>query len=101
MNAKATGSRKEVYILKLYITGMSLASLRALENITRVCEAHLKGCYSLEVIDIYKHPVVVLENNIIACPTLIKESPGALKRIIGDLSDTARLLNGLGITIHD
>jgi circadian clock protein KaiB len=99
MRGSAIRSKEEKYVLKLYVTGMSVASVRALENITRICEAHLKGHYSLEVIDIYKHPISVLENNIIACPTLIKEAPGILKRIIGDFSDTARVLNGLGLSI--
>lgn len=97
MNGLEPSREKKEYILKLYITGMSSASLRALENITRICEEHLKGNYSLEVIDIYKYPVVVLENDIIACPTLVKEAPGKLRRMIGDLSDTGRIMSGLGI----
>ena len=85
------------YTLRLYVTGMTPRSLRAIENIKRVCEASLKDRYCLEVIDIYQHPELAGRAQIIAAPTLIKELPLPLRRIIGDLSDREKVLVGLDL----
>lgn len=86
------------YLLRLYVTGTTPRSTRAIENIRRVCEDHLKGRYELEVIDIYQNPDAAGEAQIIAAPTLIKTLPAPLRRVIGDLSDREKLLTGLNIT---
>jgi len=89
---------KEEYSLKLYVTGMSMSSIRAIENIKSICEEYLRGHYTLEIIDIYKFPDTMYENNIIASPTLIKHSPQPFKKLLGDLSDRNKVLGALGIT---
>ena len=90
--------KKENYLLRLYVAGSTPQSVRAIENITKICEAHLKGRYELEVIDLYQNPHLAHGEQIIAAPTLIKKLPGPLRRIIGDLSNTDRVLVGLDIT---
>jgi circadian clock protein KaiB len=90
----------EKYVLLLFVTGMSLGSIRAIENITDVCEKYLQDRYSLEIIDVYKDPTAVQLNDIIACPTLIKRSPSPFKRLIGDLSDKKKVLSALDIKIQ-
>jgi circadian clock protein KaiB len=81
----------------LYITGTTARSLRAIANIKNICESHLKGRYQLEVIDIYENPSLGKGEQIIASPTLIKKLPLPLRRFIGDLSNTERILLGLDI----
>jgi len=83
--------------LRLYITGQTRHSVHALENLKRICEEHLKGCYQLEVIDVYQHPELAAEAQVYAVPTLVKSLPEPLRRIIGDLSDTQKTLVGLDI----
>ena len=83
--------------LRLYVAGSSPRSLRAVQNVRRVCESDLAGRYSLEVVDIYKEPRRATEDQIVAIPTLIKEAPGLVRRMVGDLSQTALLRQGLGL----
>ncbi len=90
-------NKKEKYHLKLYITGMTELSMRAVENIKRICEEHLKGRYVLDIIDIHKNPVLPKGEQIIAAPTLIKKIPLPLRRFIGDLSNTDKVLLGLDL----
>jgi len=85
------------HVLKLYVTGMTPNSVRAIENLRRICEEHLKGNYELEVIDIYQHPTLASGEQIIAAPTLVKKLPLPLRRFIGDLSDTDKILLGLDV----
>jgi circadian clock protein KaiB len=85
------------YVLRLYVTGMTARSRRAIENVRKICEAHLQGRYELEVIDIYQQPVLAKGDQIIAAPTLIKQLPAPLRRIIGDMSSTERVLLGLDL----
>jgi circadian clock protein KaiB len=87
----------EHYVLRLYVAGQTPKSVRAISNIKRICEENLKGHYELEVIDLYQHPQLAQGEQIIAVPTLIKKLPLPLRRIIGDLSDTARVLVGLDL----
>ncbi len=94
-------SKVEEYTLTLYVIGMSERSVRAIENIKAICEEYLKGNYSLEIIDVHKQPESMFENDIIATPTLIKKSPVPIKKIIGDLSDKAKVLSGLNIRITE
>jgi circadian clock protein KaiB len=85
------------YVLKLYITGMTPRSLAAVENIRKICEEHLKDRCELEVIDIYQQPILAKGEQIIAAPTLIKKLPLPLRRLIGDMSKTDRVLLGLDL----
>jgi circadian clock protein KaiB len=88
---------KEKYILRLYVAGLTLRSQTAIKNIKKICEEHLKGRYDLEVIDVYQKPVLAKGEQIIAAPTLIKKLPLPLRRFIGDLSDSERILLGLDL----
>ena len=83
--------------MRLYVTGSTPRSLKAISNLKRVCEEHLHDDYDLQVIDIYKNPDAAREEQIIAAPTLIKSLPAPLRRFVGDLSNTHKLLIGLGI----
>jgi circadian clock protein KaiB len=92
---KKTGEEK--YLLRLYVTGLTPASTRAIANIKKICEDHLKGRYELDVIDIYQQPVLAKGEQIIAAPTLIKKLPLPLRKFIGDMSNTERILLGLDL----
>ena len=85
------------YVFRLYVTGATDRSARAIENIRKLCEEHLKGRYELEIIDIYQHPETARTEQIIAAPTLIKKLPLPLRKFIGDLSDEKKVLVGLEI----
>ncbi len=88
---------REKYLLRLYVTGATTKSLRAIDNLKRICEEHLKGRYRLEVIDVYQQPVLAKGEQILAAPTLIKYLPTPLRKFIGDMSDTDRILLGLDL----
>ena len=90
-------SKKESYTLRLYVTGTTQQSIRAISNIKKICEQHLKGRYDLEVIDLYERPSLASGEQIIAAPTLIRKLPLPLRRIIGDMSNTERVLVGLDL----
>ncbi|WP_295389029.1 circadian clock protein KaiB [uncultured Thiodictyon sp.] len=90
----------QTYVLRLYVTGVTPKSTRAIANIKTICEEHLQGRYRLEVIDLYQQPQLAHGEQIIAAPTLIKELPLPLRRIIGDLSSTERVLVGLDLRRH-
>ena len=95
-----TAGRKptaERYVLRLYVAGMTPRSTRAVENVRTICEKHLHGRYDLEVIDIYQQPTLAKGEQIIAAPTLVKKLPLPLRRVIGDLSSTERVLVGLDL----
>ena len=85
------------YVLRLFITGATPNSVRAVVNIRQICEDHLKGKYSLEVIDVYQQQYVAEQEQLIALPLLIKKYPLPERRLIGDLSDTGKVLKGLGL----
>jgi circadian clock protein KaiB len=87
----------ERYLLRLYVTGMTPRSIQAFSTIKALCEEHLLGRYDLEVIDIFQHPELAAEDQIIAAPTLVKMLPPPLRRIIGDFSDRGRVLVGLNL----
>jgi circadian clock protein KaiB len=87
----------EKYLLRLYIAGLTPRSQAAIKNIKKICEEHLNGRYELEVIDVYQQPVLAKGEQIIAAPTLIKKLPLPLRRFIGDLSDSERVLIGLDL----
>ena len=89
--------KRAKYIFRLYVSGSSTRSLRAVYNLRKLCEEYLRDDYDLEVIDIYKNPDAARKEQIIAAPTLVKQLPQPLRRFIGDLSNTKRLLVGLDI----
>jgi circadian clock protein KaiB len=91
----------EKYILRLYVTGMTTRSARAIENLSTFCEKHLAGHYELQVIDVYQQPELARSEQIVAVPTLIKKLPLPLRRLIGDMSDEERVLVGLNILPHE
>ncbi len=94
----AAGEQKsEHYLLRLYVTGTTPASQRAIERVRSACEEHLRGRYQLEVIDIYQLPALAKDEQIIATPTLIKVLPAPLRRFIGDLSRVEKILFGLDV----
>jgi len=95
---KAAARRdREKYVLRLYVTGMTPKSTRAIANVQDLCKEHLAGRYELEVIDIYQQPKLAKGEQIIAAPTLIKKLPLPLRRLIGDMSDTERFLVGIDL----
>jgi len=85
------------YILRLFITGTTSRSVQALSNLKKICEEYLEGKYELEVIDLYKNPLLAKEEQIIAAPTLIKKLPLPFRRIIGDMSNEEKVLMGLDL----
>jgi circadian clock protein KaiB len=85
------------HVLRLYITGSTPRSTRAIHNLRRVLERELPDSYDLEVVDVYQHPEAAAEHQILAAPTLIKLEPAPVRRVIGDLSDTERVLRGLDL----
>ena len=95
---RASNRPRTDYTLFLYISGATQRSERAITNIKSVCEEHIKGRYRLNVIDIYQSPGQLAKHNIVAAPTLIKETPLPVRRLVGDLSDTARVLEGLALS---
>ncbi len=89
--------KTEKYIFRLYVSGATAKSTRAVENIRKLLEKNLKGRYELEIIDIYQEPEKARSEQVIAAPTLIKKLPLPLRRFIGDLSDSERILVGMEI----
>ncbi len=85
------------YVLHLFITGATPNSTRAVHNIKSVCEEYLKGRYELLIVDIYQQPELAQQEDLIGVPTLIKRSPGLVRRLVGDLSNRERVLKALGI----
>jgi circadian clock protein KaiB len=85
------------YVLRLFVTGMTPKSVKAIENIKKFCAENLSGRYELEVIDIYQQPLLAKDGQIIAAPTLIKQLPLPLRRLVGDMSDFSKILVGLDI----
>ena len=88
---------KEKYFLRLYVTGMTPKSTTAIQNVKAICEEHLKDRYDLQVIDIYQQPTLAEGEQIIAAPTLIKKLPLPLRKFIGDMANTERILLGLDL----
>ena len=87
----------ERYVLRLYVTGMTPRSVRAVKNLQAICDEYLKDRYDLEVVDIYQQPALARGEQIIAAPTLVKKLPLPMRRIIGDMSQRDRVLVGLDL----
>jgi circadian clock protein KaiB len=92
-------NREGRYVLRLFITGTTPRSARAIANLRHVCQSHLHDDYDLEVIDIYQQPRAAVEYQVVAAPTLLKLMPLPQRRIIGDLADEARVVAGLDLNI--
>lgn len=90
-------TKSKEYVLRLYVAGSTSKSARAVANIKEICESSLKNRYDLEVIDIYQQPVLLKGEQIVAAPTLVKKLPLPLRKFIGDMSDTERILVGLDL----
>jgi len=89
--------RENSHELRLYVAGTTPKSLRAVQNIKRICDAELPNQYHLEVVDVYKQPGRLAQDQVVAIPTLIKFAPGEIKRLIGDLSQEVQVRKGLGL----
>ncbi len=98
---KSKVSKKQEYILRLYIAGMTPKSKRAIVNIKALCDGHLKDRYELEVIDILRNPVLAFGEQIIATPTLIRKLPLPIQQFIGDLTEAERVLVGVDLKVRD
>jgi circadian clock protein KaiB len=85
------------YVLRLYVTGMTPRSSRAIANAKAICDEHLTGRYDLRIIDVYQQPVQIQGDQIVAVPTLVKQLPLPMRRIVGDLADTDRALVALDL----
>jgi circadian clock protein KaiB len=92
-----TASTENIWNLRLYVAGQTPKSIRAFANLKRICDEHLAGKYNIEVIDLIKKPQLAKGDQIIAIPTLVRKLPEPIKKIIGDLADTERVLVGLDI----
>jgi len=88
---------EKVYILRLYVAGQTRKSLAAFANLKKICEEHLAGRYKIEVIDLRENPQLAKGDQILAIPTLVRQLPPPLKKIIGDLSNTEKVLVGLDL----
>ena len=89
----------DYFQLRLYVAGQTPKSLQAFANLKKICEEHLKGRYQIEVIDLIENPQLAKGDQILAIPTLVRKIPEPLRKIIGDLSNTERVLVGLDLCI--
>jgi len=97
----APGDEAEILELRLYVAGHTAKSITALTNLKRICEEHLNGRYRLVVVDLTENPQLAADDQILALPTLVRKLPPPVRRIIGDLSDTERVLVGLDMRPAD
>jgi circadian clock protein KaiB len=88
---------EDIYQLRLYIAGHTPKSVQAFANLKRICQEHLNGRYQIEIIDLIENPTLARGDQIIAIPTLVRKLPPPIRKIIGDLSDTERVLVGLDV----
>ena len=85
------------HVLRLYVAGCTVRTAQAVANLKAICEEHLNGCYQLDVVDIYQQPALAKRDQVIAVPTLIRQLPKPLRRIVGDMSRRERVLVGLDL----
>ena len=97
VRAQSSQQKPETWKLKLYVAGQTPKSIRAFANLKALCEEHLKGYYQVEVIDLLQHPQLARGDQIVAIPTLVRKLPQPVRKIIGDLTDTERVLVGLDL----
>lgn len=96
--ASSTNGASDRWELRLYVAGETPRCIEAFANLKRICEEYLEGRYSIEVIDLLKNPTLAAGDQIIAIPTLVRKLPTPMKRIIGDLTSTERVVVGLNLT---
>lgn len=96
-NEKKNPSGDEVWELRLYVAGITPKSIEAFSNLKRICDEHLAGKYHIEVVDLLENPKLARGDQILAIPTLVRKLPPPLKKVIGDLSNTERVLVGLDL----
>jgi circadian clock protein KaiB len=94
---KAAKTQDKEWKLRLYVAGATPKSMTAIANLKRICEEHLAGCYQLELVDLLENPKLAAGDQILAIPTLVRKLPAPMKKIIGDLSNTERVLVGLDL----
>jgi circadian clock protein KaiB len=97
--AETGATREEGYILRLYVAGQTPKSITAFANLKRICETHLAGRYTIEVVDLLENPKLAAGDQILAIPTLVRRLPPPIKKIIGDLSNEERVLVGLNLLV--
>jgi len=96
-----TDTPEKEWNLRLYVAGMTPKCMEAFANLKKICEQHLKGCYSIEIVDLLENPKLAQGDQILAIPTLVRKLPEPIKKIIGDLSNTERVLVGLDLRPRD
>jgi circadian clock protein KaiB len=96
-SATRVGTRRETWELRLYVAGQTPKSILAFVNLKKICEEHLRGRYRIEVIDLLKNPTLARGDQILALPTLVRKLPAPVKKIIGDFTNTERVLVGLNL----
>jgi circadian clock protein KaiB len=94
---KARPFKRPLWELRLYVAGMTPTSIRAFENLKKLCEEHMHGAYKIQVVDLLERPMLARGDQIVAVPTLVRRLPTPVKKIIGDLSNTERVLVGLDL----
>lgn len=98
---KRAGAKSETpdWVLRLYVAGQTPKSMTAFANLKKLCESHLANRYIIEVIDLSKHPQLAQNDQIVALPTLVRKLPEPIKRVIGDLSDSERVMIGMDLKL--
>jgi circadian clock protein KaiB len=96
-NPKPRKAADQLWTLRLYVAGQTTKSMVAFSNLKKICEEHLPGKYKIEVIDLLENPKLASDHQILAIPTLIRKLPEPIRKIVGDLSDTERVLVGLDL----
>ena len=97
MKIKPTKPKSDIFLLRLYVAGQTPKSVTAFANLKKICEEHLAGRYEIEVVDLLKNPKLASGDQILAIPTLVRKLPEPVRKIIGDLSNTERVLVGLDL----
>jgi circadian clock protein KaiB len=97
LSRAAAAQAQAHYLLKLYVAGVTPRSSGAIRSLTELCETHLKGRYTLEIVDLYRQPTLAAGDQIVAAPTLVKKLPLPLRRLIGDMANEAKILVGLDL----
>jgi circadian clock protein KaiB len=95
--ARPARAKSDIFVLRLYVAGQTPKSMLAFANLKKICEEHLAGLYHIEVVDLLENPHLARGDQILAIPTLVRKLPEPVRKIIGDLSDTERVLIGLDL----
>jgi circadian clock protein KaiB len=101
MNEKKKNGPRQTWRLRLYVAGQTPKSITALANLKRLCDSHLAGRYSIEVVDLLEKPQLARRDDIVVIPTLVRQLPPPIRKIIGDLSNVERVLVGLDVVPRD